>query len=240
MLNTYIVIDINSKLSNSIESVLIDYPNFHNLGYYSNYDKAMNIILKRKPDIVFFNLDNVISNSFGFVKELHSYLEIVPDFVAISKTKDLAYEALKNNFIDYLINPLTELDIRKLCLKYKKKQTEEKNRTLCLKSYKDYQYINTGNVLYLKADNNTTDFHFSDGSIISAYKTLKIFENTLPNNFLRIHKSYIVNKDYVCRINYGKLKCSVSNQPNKLPFTKTYINNIDLINKSLTDLSIIN
>lgn len=239
-MNTYLIIDTDKSLSKEIEGVLSDYSNFYSLGHYSTYDEAMNIILKRKPDIVFFNIDNVIDNCFEFVKELHSYLEIIPDFVAISKTKVLAYEALKNNFIDYLINPLSELEIRKLCLKYKKKQTQEKNTTLCLKSYKDYQYINTDQILFLKADNNTTNFHFSDGSIISAYKTLKIFENALPSNFLRIHKSYIVNKDYVRRINYGKLKCTVSNELEKLPFTKTYIDNIELINQYLTNLSIAN
>ena len=93
--------------------------------------------------------------------------------------------------------------------------------------------------LFLKADNNTTDFYIKDGSIVNAFKTLKIFEHTLPNNFLRIHKSYIVNIDFVSRINFGKLKCTIDSSSYKLPFTKTYINNIEFINNSLSGISVL-
>ena len=239
-MNSYLIINKDDKLSESIEEIIKDFTNFYSVGHVFNYEDAMNAILKQKPDLVFFNLDNVIKDNFGLVKELHSYLDITPDFVAISKTKDFAYEAIKNEFIDYILNPISELQLRKFLLRFKKKQSKQIHKTLCLKSYKDYKYLNTKDILFLKADNNTTDFYIKDGSTISAYKTLKTFENTLPGNFLRIHKSYIVNKNYVSRINYGKLKCYLENVSEKLPFTKTYINNIEFINKSLTDISLIN
>lgn len=217
-----------------------DFSTFYKVGHASNYEEAMNSILKQQPDLVFFNLDEVIEDSFGFVKELHTYLDVTPDFVAISKTKSFAYEAIKNDFVDYILSPISELQLRKFLLRFKKKQSKQQDKTLCLKSYKDYQYLNTKDILFLKADNNTTDFHINDGTIISAYKTLKTFENKLPSNFLRIHKSYIVNKDYVSRISYGKLKCTLDSVSEKLPFTKTYINNIEFINRSLSDISVAN
>ena len=232
-MNSYYIIDNESGLANNITEVLADYPMFHSLGSSSNYDEAMNTILKRKPDIVFLNLDDVLDNSFQFVTELNTYLETIPDFVGISRSKDFAYQALKHNFIDYLIRPLLELDVRKLALKFKKKRSASYNRMLCLKSYNDYQYINIDEIMFLKADNNTTDFYINDGKVISAYKTLKIFENTLPKNFLRIHKSYIVNKDFISRINYSKSKCTVDHTSHKIPFTKTYIHNIEFIKDSL-------
>lgn len=238
-MNSFLVIDNNGVLNKKIVKITSDFSTFNSLGYVTNYDDAMNIILKSKPDIVFFNLDNVFENNFLFVQELYSYLDIVPDFVAVSKTKDFAYDSIKNNFIDYLINPISELELRKLLLKFKKKQSSQKNRMLCLKSYKDYHYLNIKDILFLKADNNTTDFYIKDGSVVNAFKTLKIFENTLPNNFLRIHKSYIVNIDFVSRINFGKLKCTIDSSSYKLPFTKTYINNIEFINNSLSGISVL-
>ena len=239
-MNTYIIINKEKSLTEKLENILIQFPAFYNVGFASNEPEAMNLILKNKPDLVFINLDNVIHDSFSFVTELNSYLDIIPNFVAISKTKCQAYQAIKNNFIDYLLNPISELDLRKILLRFKKKQSEQQGRTICLKSYKDYQYLNTKDIIFLKADNNATDFYTKDGTIISAFKTLKTFEIRLPNNFLRIHKSYIVNRNYISRINYGKLKCSLDSFSEKIPFTKTYINNIEFINKSLADISVVN
>jgi len=238
--NNYIIINKEQTLTEKLENILIEFPAFYNVGLASDEQEAMNLILKSKPDLVFFNLDNVIDDTFGFVKELNSYLNIIPSFVAISKTKAHAYQALKHNFIDYLIHPISELDLRKLLLRFKKKKSEQQGRIICLKSYKDYQYLNTKDIIFLKADNNATDFYTKDGTIISAFKTLKTFEIGLPNNFLRIHKSYIVNRNYISRINYGKLKCSLDSFSEKIPFTKTYINNIEFINKSLADISVVN
>ena len=119
-MNSYLIINKDDKLSESIEEIINDFTNFYRVGHVFNYEDAMNAILKQKPDLVFLNLDNVIKDNFGLVKELHSYLDITPDFVAISKTKDFAYEAIKNEFIDYILNPISELQLRKFLLRFKK------------------------------------------------------------------------------------------------------------------------
>nr|WP_262897541.1 LytTR family DNA-binding domain-containing protein [Mariniflexile gromovii] len=98
--------------------------------------------------------------------------------------------------------------------------------------------MNVDEILYLKADNNTTDFYMSDGTKISAYKTLKVFEDLLPKTFLRIHKSYIINRNCISRIHYGKSMCILNNE-HKIPFTKTFIENIDLINSALSHNTLI-
>ena len=74
----------------------------------------------------------------------------------------------------------------------------------------------------------------ADGKVIGAYKTLKVFEDTLPQTFLRIHKSYIINRHCISRVHYGKSVCFINNEY-KIPFTKTFIANIDLINKDLSN-----
>jgi len=73
-----------------------------------------------------------------------------------------------------------------------------------------------------------------DGSTISAYKTLKTFENQLPENFIRVHQSYILNTNYVSGINYGKSLCFLKVRKTKLPFTKTYKENIEGLKKILS------
>jgi DNA-binding LytR/AlgR family response regulator len=193
-------------------------------------ETALNLILKNNFNLIFFNLDssNIILSEF--LLNISSSYNSKLKFIGLSSKKESAYKAYNYDFCDFILKPLTELSIRKCILKFKKKQNEKINKTICLKSNKDYRYLCLDEILFLKADNNTTDFYMSDGTKISAYKTLKTFENSLPKNFLRIHKSYIININCISRIHYGKSICSLSNNQHKLPFTKTFIENIDFIN----------
>lgn len=236
-MENYFIIEKDLCAINRIKNVLGDYHEFNCIGISNNYNNAMNIILKQIPTLVFFNIDNAIENPFQFVHELNLYSDSLPVFIAISTKKEKTYDAIKNGFSDFLLNPLTELEIRKTILNFQKKTPSVRKTTICIKSYKDYQYLDTEEILFLKADNNTTDFHMSDGTIISAYKTLKTFEDLLPKNFLRIHKSYIINKNYVSRIQYGKLICSIKKNNYNIPFTKTYIANIEIMKNTLTGYS---
>lgn len=235
-MDSYFIIANENQISDQVKTVLKDYPAFQFIGCSDDYDWVMNTVLKEKPNLIFIDIDAFTNGPFGFVNELRQYVEVSPHFIAISATKYNAYKALKLDFIDYLLLPLSELEIRKAVLKFQKMHSCKKKKTLCLKSYKDYQYLDTNEILFLKADNNTTEFHTKDNKIVHAYKTLKVFENKLPDNFLRIHKSYIVNIDYIIRINYGKQHCTIKySMQHPIPFTKTYLNNIELIKESLTE-----
>lgn len=107
--------------------------------------------------------------------------------------------------------------------------TIEKPLIICVKSYGDYRYIEAKDVCYLQADNNSTDIHLNTGEMITAFKTLKHFENVLNYPFVRIHNSYIVNTDYVSRIHTGNAVCHIKNTTTKLPFSKSYKENVDAI-----------
>ena len=100
---------------------------------------------------------------------------------------------------------------------------------LCIKSYGDYRYIDAKDICYFQADNNSTDIHLNNGEMVTAFKTLKHFEGILSNPFTRIHNSYIVNRNYISRIHTGNAVCYIKNTTVKLPFSKSYKGNVDLI-----------
>ena len=100
---------------------------------------------------------------------------------------------------------------------------------LCIKSYGDYRYIDARDICYFQADNNSTDIHLNNGEMITAFKTLKHFEGVLPHPFSRIHNSYIVNRNYISRIHTGNAVCYIKNTTTKLPFSKSYKENVDII-----------
>lgn len=111
---------------------------------------------------------------------------------------------------------------------------EDKPLIICVKSYGDYRFIEAKDICYLQADNNSTDIHLFNGEMITAFKTLKHFENVLSFPFIRIHNSYIVNIDYVSRIHTGNSVCYIKNTTTKLPFSKSYKENVDAIINSIT------
>jgi DNA-binding LytR/AlgR family response regulator len=100
---------------------------------------------------------------------------------------------------------------------------------IAIKSNGDYHFISTKDIVYLKADNNTTDFYLQSGKVITAFKTLKHFEQLLPFYFFRIHHSYVINVGHVSRINLGKNQCYLLHNEIALPFSRTYKEAIDTI-----------
>ncbi len=228
-----LIIENNKKTVEVIKSVGNDFLEISYNEVNEDQEIALNTILKNKPELVIINIESTKINFLEFLFEITQYSENMPSFIALSTSKEKAFDSYKYGFSDFLLKPLNELSIRKSLLKYKKKHPIKQVKTICLKSYKDYQYLNIDDILYLKADNNTTDFYMTDGRIVGAYKTLKVFENLLPQTFLRIHKSYIINRNCISRIHYGKSMCIINNE-HKIPFTKTFRTNIDLINSALS------
>lgn len=232
---TYSIIDQNAAITLQLQHLLEEYGEFRCVGESADTETGLNHILKHDPDLIFMNLDMEPSSTFSMVHELHQYKEELPLIIGLSNSKEKAYEAIKNDFFDYWLLPLNEFDIRKTVLRLRKKIPRESiKQRICLKSYKDFQYLDTEEILYLKADNNATDFFMKDGRVISAFKTLKSYENMLPANFVRVHQSYIINTDFVSRINYGKSICSLKSGSKHLPFSKTYRRNIDRLKKQLS------
>lgn len=118
---------------------------------------------------------------------------------------------------------------------YIQNQPEIKPLIICVKSYGDYRFIEAKDICYLQADNNSTDIHLYNGEMITAFKTLKHFEGVLTSPFVRIHNSYIVNIDFVSRIHTGNAVCYIKNTTTKLPFSKSYKENVDSIINSITN-----
>jgi len=232
---SYGIIDSDATSNLQLQHYLEDYGDFVCTSQARNCEDGLNAILKYSPDVVFINLNDKAFEYFHMVTELYQYVKNIPILIGISKSKEHAYNAIKNNFFDYWLMPYNEFDIRKTLLRLKKQlPKEDTSHTLCLKSYNDYQYLDTNEILYLRADNNATDFIMKDGSTISAYKTLKTFVNRLPSNFIRVHQSYILNTNYVSGINYGKSTCFLKVRKTQLPFSKSYKENIDGLKKILS------
>ena len=256
---SYIIIDDDAESILRTKAIADGFSELTFVASATNYQEGLHLVLEHKPSFVFLEIDpeDLSSNlSLAFINELHRYLAIIPKIIITTTKKGLAFEAIQYGVFDYLLKPLTHIELLKTTLKLKKlpletntvemtneivsvaiphaevsnvSYAEEKPLIICIKSYGDYRYLNAADIAYFQADNNSTDIYLNSGEMITAFKTLKHFESVLSHPFIRIHNSYIINQNYIARIHNGNSVCYIKNSPKKIPFSKTYKSNVDLI-----------
>lgn len=255
---SYIIIDDNQESFLNTKAIADGFSELTFVGAANNYNEGLNLILENKPELLFLEISPTAEDSnlsLALINELHRFLKVIPKIIITTSSKDNAFEAIQYGITDYILKPLLRIDLVKLLLKLDKTNAEplkvvEKFATvensdhsnknlsdsgpskpliLCVKSYGDYRYIDANDICYLQADNNSTDIHLNNGEVVTAFKTLKHFEGMLSMPFTRIHNSYIVNRNYIARIHTGNTVCYIKNSTVKIPFSKSYKSNIDLI-----------
>ncbi|HMI08410.1 MAG TPA: LytTR family transcriptional regulator DNA-binding domain-containing protein [Flavobacterium sp.] len=234
---SFLIIDDNSAVIESTLKFFENFPNYFCAGVFMNGEVAVEQIFKLKPQLVIMGVPFDVKDkslSFSAISEMHQYMDTMPYFIALATTPDYALDAIQSGFSDYLIRPLQLRHLAKSLFKFEKKSPFTVAASICIKSYSDYQFVNLQDIIYLKADNNTTDIKLINGKTVNAYKTLKHFEKTLPFYFLRIHKSYIVNINHVSRLHFSKLKCYL-NYNEILPFSGNYKDNVDAIVRNINN-----
>ena len=239
----YVIIDSDSETIQTIKLTLEDHKEYLCTGIANNREDGINLILKLAPKLVFLEVDiskaSDACSGYSIIDELKKYLNILPEFIVVTKSNAHAIEGIRNGVLDYLLKPVNPNVLRRSLLRYQKSFTDPSDNTICFKSYGDYRFVNLDEVLYLKADNNTTDFVLHSGQTVEAFKTLKHFQNVLPEDFVRIHNSYIVNSKYISRIHFGKSKCTIKNLTAPIPFSRSYKNNVEEIKDLLSKKSIL-
>ncbi|KAF2514550.1 LytR/AlgR family response regulator transcription factor [Flavobacterium foetidum] len=253
---SYIIIDDNPESAVNTRKIADGFSELSFLASASSYEEGLALVLEQQPALIFLEIapENISSNlSLSFINELYRYLAAIPKIIITTLKKDLAFEAIKYDVFDYIVKPVIQIDLLKLILKLDKStlasesikikneittsvtsfartaRNIEEPLVICIKSYGDYRYVNAEEICYFQADNNSTDIYLSNGEMITAFKTLKHFESLLTFPFIRIHNSYVINRNYISRIHSGNSMCYIKNSSKKIPFSKTYKTNVDLI-----------
>lgn len=218
---SYIVIGNQTALLSTIQDKMKMFTNYSCVGTFAYDEAVIEEIIRLNPQLVFiFKTKIDTSISLQLLGESLYYLKNFPYCIVISDTDSFALEAIQNGLSDYLMK-LSTPSLGMSLSKFEIRNARTSPKTICVKSYSDYHFIPYKDLVYLKADNNTTDFKLYNNKIITAYKTLKYFEQTLPQNFVRIHKSYVVNISYISRIHFSRNKCYL-NYNEQIPFSNTY------------------
>lgn len=183
--------------------------------------EARQKIISLKPQVVFLDI-RMPSGTEGF-ELLDSLNDKNFMVVFVTAFKDYAIRAFNANAINYILKPVDIEELQnavKRLVEYRESFTEnqanfssylqsinelselirnhKKPQRITLYHTRGFRIVNEEDIVRLEADNNCTMLYFSDGTKYLDTKTLKVFEELLPeDDFLRIHKSHIVNLNYV-------------------------------------------
>jgi two-component system LytT family response regulator len=216
MIKTVIIDDENSA-SEFLEKMLQRYfPNkFYVCSLCESIDDAVVAIETYQPDLVFLDIQMPNKNGFELFKEVK---EINFEVIFTTAHSEYAIEAIKRSALDYLLKPINYIDLLGAVTRFEnksKKESQQKqfnvllenidtgdvaHKKLAISTETGIEFVKFNSIVYLEAQNNYTKINLLDGTTIIASKTLKSFDELLPSElFFRIHKSYLINMNFVKR-----------------------------------------
>jgi two-component system LytT family response regulator len=193
--------------------------NVHIAGIAKSVSEAKVLLNREDIDLIFLDIAMPGENGFELI---HSAQEHNAHVVFTTAYDQYALKAIKANALDYLLKPIDidelketvdkatryiELNSRETSrnerLRNLKQDLESKNvKKLSLPNGQGYTLVALENIIHIEADSNYSIFHLSDREQITVSKVLKEYEELLPEQqFVRIHKSSIVNLNYVIEYN---------------------------------------
>jgi len=200
-IKTLLVDDEILNLKN-LEIILTDnFPEIEIIGTFQNVASAKEFISNNSIDLLFLDILMPIDDGFELLANFPK-----PEFEVIFVTahEEYAIKAIKIGAIDYILKPIIIDEVRiavaKVYEKVKQKNPLKIKSTLVLNYEGGKSIVNFKDIVYLKGFDNLTSFYLSDKRKITISKTLKNFETVLDQNFFRTHKSYLVNVNYIHKI----------------------------------------
>jgi two-component system LytT family response regulator len=197
-----IVVDDEWLVRSELKIMLADYPEIAVVGEAANVAQAIPLIQRAHPEVIF--LDIQMPGASGF--DLLDQIEVSAKIIFITAYDKYAIRAFEVNALDYLLKPISK---ERLAKAIKKLQTNEPAPAVEAPkaSYDDVIYIIINGALkFIKlsllkciiAEGNYSFIFYADKPRALVSKTLQEWEELLPEkHFLRIHRSTIVNFEYV-------------------------------------------
>ncbi len=195
-----------------IKQYLADFPSLIIVGEANNGVDAIKLINEFKPDIIF--LDIQMPGLTGF--EVLKHIDEIPQIIFSTAYDKYALQAFEVHAIDYLLKPYTRERFKAAIQKLRnaEQQQQPNIQPLAESLINTAQYpekiliqlnqklitISLSDVLWIDADGDYSKLITTKGNYLSNYG-ISLLENKLnPQNFIRVHRSSIINLAFVKEI----------------------------------------
>jgi two-component system LytT family response regulator len=209
-----IIVDDEKKDRENMRLLLESYcPTTEIIGEAENRESILELLTTSDPDLVFMDIQIGASTIFDIIKKID---QINFKIVFVTAFDKYAIKGYEYNAIDYLLKPVDPRQLIKVVNKIQtiKKATNQKEQInnnfkafytnmtegpkISITDAKGIHIIKVVDILYALSNGNYTTLILNHDSELVISKNLKHFEDRLNRyNFLRIHKSCLVNLDHI-------------------------------------------
>lgn len=173
--------------------------------------EAIDILNNESVGAIFCDINMPDLNGMDFVKSL----AVPPLIVFTTAYSEYAVEGFKVNAVDYLLKPFGLQDFMRAANRLKERSEEKGERseekggdedTLFVKT--DYRVVKIAiqDIRYVEGMSEYLKLHLDNQpKPIVTLLSMKVLEERLPQNFMRIHRSYIVNLDKIQEVNKNRV-----------------------------------
>jgi len=185
---------------NLIAKLKLSCPHVEVVGTARTVEDGVREIRTKQPDLVFLDIHLGPANGFEILDRLPHL-----SFHVIITTDHSTYgiKAVKAGAVDYLVKPF---DIDELALAVDKvaqathaqPDTPKQSNRIAIPVSDGYKLVSVDEILYVRSNNQRTIFQLYSGKTIDSPRLLKeVFKKLEGFGFERIHRSHIVNMEYV-------------------------------------------
>ncbi len=187
----------------------------------SDVFKAIEVLNTESVDLIFIDIQ--MPQLTGI--ELMQMFNQKYNFIITSAYPQYAMEAFQFHVIDYLLKPITfnrfYQSVEKFIRWQETFQVQEKTGDdyLFVKADRKHYKIALTDILYIEGLRDYIRIHTNDEKIMALENMKDILEKLPSNQFIRIHRSYIIPKDKIKVIDGNQI---VMKSGNALPIGETY------------------
>lgn len=202
-----VLIDDEEVAIHRLKKMLTAYPSIRIVGEATNGNSAVELINTLLPELVFLDIQMPGLNGF----EVLTHLEYTPLIVFITAYEEYAVKAFEKNSIDYLLKPVEDERLSITIERITKNETNNNVILLRIKQLISKTNIqNTISTIPVKVGNKINLIHVADICFFEAKDkyvfihtvteeklvdySLTYLQDRLPAEYVRIHRSYVINK----------------------------------------------
>jgi len=219
-----IIVDDDQMTCKILEGYVSKSSSLSLLGTFSDSVEARNILTKRKDiDLVILDIQMPELNGFDFIGSLDN----PPNIIIVSSAEEYALKAFDFNVVDYLLKPVSYGRFLKAIDKTaryfsRKDASNTVDEEIFLKKGSSLVKLKLGDIIFIEALENYVTLNTNNDKF-TIHFTMKAIESQLPSSvFIRVHRSYIINKSMIQTIRENSLDLNIGGTLKNIPVGKSF------------------